>query len=759
MAHLMAKLRRAQKLQRGGGKRGGVGDGDKQAGDAVLNRVARTGSARGDDGKSAGGSFKRGVGKAFAMRRKEEEIHGSIAVGDILNEAGEDDLRMALDARDERGVQAVFGTVEPADEQKPGMGGFGVDAIKGIEQFRDAFVACESPDETEEIRVGGDGVTRAQISGTGMEAVKIDAVAAAVREQAKLAARRDGKRGSSLQQAGTVAENDVGAGGGETLGGEQQPARRGTGGLQTQAAERVDANGNAQQTGCDQAKQGGLGRAEIDDRGTHAREQRKDADESHEIGDGSDAASNGDGVNDDALLGGQAIQMRARRGDDRDGKTGVAQGKDARAQDEKRLVTGDAEEDGSLDRAWRHGVIIIRPRRIDGTRAKDDAHVCWETVGGGVNERAEERRRILLMVPHLGGGGAERVMARVAAGVDAARFEVHLAVVTDDEPGATQLPEWVEVHRLEAQRVRRAAPGLVRLIGRIRPEVVVPGMMHLSALVLALRPLLPRGTRIAPRVNTSVSGALTGVAERRMYAWLMRGADAVICQSEAMARDVCAYLGVARAKMLVAENPVDVEGIRAEAWAARQRKPREGCVHVVCVGRLAREKGIDLLLEAWARVVERDARVRLTVVGEGAERDRLEAMRKRLGLEATVALAGFQSEIARWLGWADVYVQPSRYEGMPNAMLEAAAAGLALVTTPSSEGVVRLLRHREGAWIARERSSEALAEALTAAVRSARERMDAEATPYEHSFLEPFAQAAALRRWEQCLLHAAGESK
>ena len=161
---------------------------------------------------------------------------------------------------------------------------------------------------------------------------------------------------------------------------------------------------------------------------------------------------------------------------------------------------------------------------------------------------------------------------------------------------------------------------------------------------------------------------------------------------------------------------------------------------------------MDLLLEAWARVAKQDGRMRLTVVGEGVERDRLEALRRRLGVEATVELVGFEPEIARWLGWADVYVQPSRYEGMPNALLEAAAAGLALVATPSSEGVVRLLRGSDGAWIARETSSEALADPLSEAVR----RVRSGAGRFEHGFLEPFAQAAALRAWEQCLERAAG---
>ena len=246
------------------------------------------------------------------MGGEDEKIHGSIAGGDILNEAGEDDLRMAMDAGDELRIEAILGAIEPADEQQPGIGRFGVDAIKGVEEFGDTFVTRKAPDETKDKRIGGDGETRAQIGGAGMEAVEIDAVAAAVCEQAEFAARRDGKRGSGLQQAGTVAENDVGAGGGEALSGEQQQTLRGTGGLQTQAAERVNANGNAQQTGRDQAEQRGLGCAEIDNIGAETRESSGDARESHEVGKRSDASADGDGMNGHVALGGKAIQMRAR---------------------------------------------------------------------------------------------------------------------------------------------------------------------------------------------------------------------------------------------------------------------------------------------------------------------------------------------------------------------------------------------------------------------------------------------------------------
>ena len=359
------------------------------------------------------------------------------------------------------------------------------------------------------------------------------------------------------------------------------------------------------------------------------------------------------------------------------------------------------------------------------------------------------------MVPHLGGCGAERVLACVAAGVDREQFEVHLAVVADDEPGAAKLPEWVTVHRLQTRRVRWAAARAVLLVWHLRPELVVPGMMHLNALMLTLKPLLPSGTRIAPRVNTTVSRVFTRRTERWVYAWLMRRADAVICQSEAMAEEMSTNLGVAREKTLVVENPVDVESIRAVANAARHTRQRErDAVHLLYVGRLAHEKGVDILLKAWTHLAARDTRIRLTIVGDGAERNRLEALCVQQGLSETVEFAGFQQNVAHWLGWADVLVQPSRREGLPNALLEAAAAGLALVTTPSSEGVVRLLQDRPGVWVAHESDSASLAVAVEAATRAVRERRNLEDERYEHLFLEPFAMRTALRRWENCLTEA-----
>ncbi len=342
------------------------------------------------------------------------------------------------------------------------------------------------------------------------------------------------------------------------------------------------------------------------------------------------------------------------------------------------------------------------------------------------------------------------MIASVAAGLDRERFDVHLAAVSEDAPGATEMPQWVTVHRLYAGRVRWSAIRVVRLLWKVRPELVIPGMMHLSALLLALKPILPRDLRIAPRVNTTLSRSMTGAGGRLIFRWLMRRANSILCQSDAMAEDTSQYLDISWKRILVAPNPVTVDAIRRRAVEAREQAwVQDQVVRVIYAGRLAHEKGVDMLLKAWAQLHVTSGQAQLTIIGEGAEHERLNDLRVKLQVETTVALVGFQADVASWMGCADVLVQPSRWEGMPNALLEGAAAGLLLVTTPSSEGVVRLLQDAPWTWITHDASADALAEALRMAITTVRKRQWQRVW---HNFLESMDSPVALQRWNACVI-------
>jgi glycosyltransferase involved in cell wall biosynthesis len=351
------------------------------------------------------------------------------------------------------------------------------------------------------------------------------------------------------------------------------------------------------------------------------------------------------------------------------------------------------------------------------------------------------RPRVLLLIPHLGGGGAEQVTALLARGLSRGKYELHLATVTQAHPGYESLPDQVEIHSLGAQRVRAGAIPLLKLVWRVRPDLILSGMAHLNFLALLLRPLFPRGTRVLVRQNSTASaalefGGLPGYT-RTFYRLLYWRADRVICQTEAMADDLHETFGIPEAKLAVLPNPVDIDGIRsgvaAKLAGGRVATGRDTGSRLLAVGRLSKEKGFDLLLEALAVVRQSFPSATLVIAGAGSEGPALKSQSTALGLCNAVCFAGHVADIANCFVDASVFVLSSRHEGLPNALLEAAAAGLPIVALPSSQGAVDLLRGRHGVWLASEISAPALAERLLAALGSLRpdER-------FAHGFIESF---------------------
>ncbi len=337
-----------------------------------------------------------------------------------------------------------------------------------------------------------------------------------------------------------------------------------------------------------------------------------------------------------------------------------------------------------------------------------------------------QRTRILLLIPRLGGGGAQQVMALLARGLSQKKYEVHLGLVTQADAAADSLPPWVTVHALGARRVRAGALPLLRLVWRLRPGVILSGAPEVSFLVLLLRPIFPPKISVLVRQNGTVSAALAfgGLPRytRWLYRVLYRHADRVICQSRAMAEDLARELGISEEQIAILPNPVDLEGIR-RAEAAPFAWSGAG-PHLLAVGRLAPEKGFDLLLEALSTVRGRFPQADLIIVGGGAgggrEETALKSQCRSLGLENAVRFAGQVDTPYAFFPGATLFVLSSRYDAMPNALLEAAAAGLPLVALPASGGIVDLLRGQQGAWLAPEISSEALAAALVAALDTIR---------------------------------------
>ncbi|WP_263351853.1 glycosyltransferase [Acidicapsa acidisoli] len=367
------------------------------------------------------------------------------------------------------------------------------------------------------------------------------------------------------------------------------------------------------------------------------------------------------------------------------------------------------------------------------------------------------RIKLMLLIPHLGGGGAERVTHLLTRHLSQARFEIDLILFTKDRSLVGPVPTQIRVTRFEVKRVRHAWLQLVRLIRARQPDVILSGMAHLNFLVLLLKPLLPRRTVILVRQNTTASSSARTWLARQPYRHLYRRADAIICQSEAMANDLAINFCLPRTKLAVLANPVDLDAHPTEDDSHHGNWPPDTWPRILAVGRLSKEKGLDMLLQARHVVRQRYPQAHLQILGAGPEEEALRQLTGSLNLEAAVTFAGHRNP-AQYYASATLFVLPSRYEGMPNAMLEAAAAGLPIIATPCSDGVSDLLRDAPGTWLTSSISANSLAETIVASLP---ELAHPPATPrrFRHAFLAPFELDTAIAAYAAFIEQAAARKK
>ncbi|MCL2778764.1 MAG: glycosyltransferase family 4 protein [Polyangiaceae bacterium] len=195
--------------------------------------------------------------------------------------------------------------------------------------------------------------------------------------------------------------------------------------------------------------------------------------------------------------------------------------------------------------------------------------------------------------------------------------------------------------------------------------------------------------------------------------WSLRRANAVVCISEHVRRVAVARAPWAACMMQVVPNGVDLEKFVVAQWPD---DPPDNRVRFVSVGRLEPRKGTDIALQALAHVPN----AVLDIVGEGDDRDKLEKLRCKLGVTSRVRFLGFLSDVRQAVANADLALSSARAEGLGIALLEAMAAGRAVVALPTG-GIPEFVKDGETGWLARCNSVEALIDAMRNAASAGRE--------------------------------------
>lgn len=304
--------------------------------------------------------------------------------------------------------------------------------------------------------------------------------------------------------------------------------------------------------------------------------------------------------------------------------------------------------------------------------------------------------RLALCITELDIGGAERCLVELATRLDRQRF-APVVYALSAEPAPTtpslvpQLREaGIETHFLGGRRASQF-PLIVRRLARLlrtqQAELVQSFLFHANL-----------AARLAGR-RAGVPHVLSGirVAERaaRWHLWCdrltSRLVDRYVCVSRSVADFSRDEAGLPSDKLVVIPNGIDVERYqRAEPLDLTLLGLGAGRRAVTFVGRLERQKGLLDFLRHSPRWLGRLPYHDLLLVGTGPQESALREEAERAAIAARVHFIGWRDDVPRILRASDLFVLPSQWEGMPNALLEAMAAGLPVVAT-DVEGVRELL--------------------------------------------------------------------
>jgi glycosyltransferase involved in cell wall biosynthesis len=352
------------------------------------------------------------------------------------------------------------------------------------------------------------------------------------------------------------------------------------------------------------------------------------------------------------------------------------------------------------------------------------------------------RIRLVYVITDLGFGGVPLHLYRLACRLPRSLFDVRVIALSEPGPVGQMLrDEGIEVHYCNARSAfdGRALVQLWRLLTRIKPHVVHSLLFHANIAARLCSPFAGISRRhLICEIQT--------VEWERRWHLIVDNFTCRLCRYEVgNAPSVVEHLHrqghIPASRLQCVFGAVDADSLQLAERADRKQlgiAPDE--TMILWTGRFDPVKGFEEMLEGFS-MLGQDRPAKLVLVGDGPYRAEVEASIRRLGLSKQVILAGYRKDVPALLKSADIFLLPSRTEGLSNSLLEAMAVGCPVVAT-DIPGTKDIVSHMRTGLLVPVRSPETIAHALRTVMedRQLAQRLANHAAEWVAERLDP-------RRW------------
>ena len=324
------------------------------------------------------------------------------------------------------------------------------------------------------------------------------------------------------------------------------------------------------------------------------------------------------------------------------------------------------------------------------------------------------KKVVMLVLPDLSGGGAERTSLNIQKYLDPNKFEVLLAPLqmrgnyldsTFYQPKTVSTNSfftWLSFKFKRDSLTRGFTQIFVlrTLIRRYQPDIVMTSMIDCSAPLACCWKLLPNirkntrwivreGNNTSAVLNNAFSSNLKRTCIKKLITWTYQQSDHVIVTTDGVATELSHVFQIPNSMISVIQNPVDLEIINL----AILKPPPENLPKrfIIAVGRLSWQKGFDVLLEAFARL--RQNELDLVILGEGPEEQNLRQMCNALNIRNKVHFLGFLDNPWAVMHKAELFCFTSRWEGFGHVIVEAMACGTPVIASDCPFGPANIIKN------------------------------------------------------------------